>query len=54
MTVNIAALTSDVVHQLKKKFPDLVILTPDSPGYAENMERWNAAAEHKAVNVFFP
>ena len=54
MTVKIAGLTSGVINQLKEEFQDLVILTPDSPGYAENMERWNVAAEHKAVSLYPP
>jgi hypothetical protein len=45
-------LNSSLIGQLKEAFPDLVILTPGSPEYEENMLRWNAAAEKKAVGVF--
>jgi hypothetical protein len=41
-----------VLFLLKEKFSDLVILTPGSPEYEENMLRWNVAAEHKAVGPF--
>ncbi len=47
--VNMARLTSSDVAELHQKFSDLVILTPGTPEYEENMLRWNIAAEHKAV-----
>jgi hypothetical protein len=48
-----AGLTPSVISQLKEKFSDLVILTPETPEYEENMLRWNVAAEHKAVSLLF-
>jgi hypothetical protein len=44
-----AGLNSSDVTELHQKFSDLVILTPGTPEYEENMLRWNIAAEHKAV-----
>jgi hypothetical protein len=48
-----AGFIPSVVSQLKEKFPHLVVLTPDSPDYEENMHRWNVAAEKKAVCLSF-
>lgn len=48
-----AGLTSAVIAELKEKFLDLVILTPESSEYEENMLRWNVAAEKKAVRRHF-
>ncbi len=48
-----AGLTPSVISQLKERFSDLVILTPGTPEFEENMLRWNVAAEHKAVSLPF-
>jgi hypothetical protein len=45
-----AGLTPSIIAALKETFSDLVILTPGSTEYEENMLRWNVAAEHKAVS----
>jgi hypothetical protein len=44
-------LTSNVIADLKATFPNLVILTPESHEYEENILRWNVAAEKRAVQI---
>jgi hypothetical protein len=44
-----AGLTPSLIIALRERFSDLVILTPESTEYDENMLRWNVAAEQKAV-----
>jgi len=45
-----AGITPSVIAELQDKFPSLLILTPGTTEYEENMLRWNIAAEHKAVS----
>jgi hypothetical protein len=46
-----AKLNPSLIAELREKFPNLVILTPESPEYEENMYRWNVAAEKRAVRL---
>jgi len=45
-----AGITSKIVAELEAAFPNLVILTPESSEYEENLLRWNVAAEKKAAS----
>ena len=47
-----AGLTPSVISELRDRLPHLLILTPGSAEYEENMLRWNIAAEHSAVSRF--